>query len=115
MAAQGVHLWDVKDKCLIRKFQGSVQNHYMKYSTFGGADEIYIASGSEDNKVFIWNIKKEHPISTLEGHTRAVTCVTWNPQIPGMIVSSSDDGTVRVWGPSNLEFKKIHHIEHFLI
>ncbi|RNA03906.1 WD repeat-containing 26-like [Brachionus plicatilis] len=100
-AAQGIHLWDVKDKMLIRRFQGSVQNTYMNYATFGGADEIYIASGSEDNKVYVWNIKKEHPIAVLEGHTRNVTCVTWNPELPGMIVSASDDGTIRVWGPKN--------------
>jgi WD40 repeat protein len=72
----------------------------MNFSTFGGADEIYIACGSEDNKVNIWNIKKETPICVLEGHTRSVTCVTWNPEVPGMIVSASDDGTLRVWGPS---------------
>lgn len=100
-ASQGVHLWDVKDRMLVRRFQGSIQNTYMNYATFGGAEEIYIASGSEDNKVYIWNIKKEQPIAVLEGHTRNVTCVTWNPEIPGMIVSVSDDGTVRVWGPKN--------------
>jgi len=100
VASQGVHLWDVKDKCLVRRFQGSVQNNYMNFSTFGGAGEIYIASGSEDNKVYIWNIRHETPICVLEGHTRSVTCVSWNPEVPGMIVSASDDGTLRVWGPS---------------
>ncbi len=96
-----MHLWDIKDKCLVRRFQGSVTSNFMNYSTFGGADEIYLASGSEDNRVYIWNIKKEQPITVLEGHTRSVTCVAWNPEIPGMIVSASDDGTLRVWGPSN--------------
>ena len=72
----------------------------MNYCTFGGADEQYLATGSEDNRVFIWNNKKEQAISVLEGHTRSVTCVTWNPEIPGMLVSASDDGTLRVWGPS---------------
>jgi WD40 repeat protein len=96
-----LHLWDIKDKCLVRRFQGSVTSNFMNYSTFGGADEIYLASGSEDNRVYIWNIKKEQPITVLEGHTRSVTCVAWNPEIPGMIVSASDDGTLRVWGPSN--------------
>ncbi len=84
----------------MRRFQGSVTNSYMHYSTFGGADEIYLASGSEDNRIYIWNTKKETPISMLEGHTRPVTCVAWNPEIPGMVVSASDDGTLRVWGPS---------------
>jgi WD40 repeat protein len=100
VAAQGLHLWDVKDKVLVQKFQGSVNNNFLNYSTFGGPDEIYVASGSEDNRVYIWNAKKETPIHVLEGHTRSVTSVTWNPEIPGMIASASDDGTLRVWGPS---------------
>lgn len=93
-------MWDVKDKVLVRRFQGNIQNNFMNYSSFGGADEIYLASGSEDSRVYIWHVKKENPICVLEGHTRSVTCVSWNPQIPGMIVSASDDGTLRVWGPS---------------
>ena len=39
------------------------------------------------------------PISALEGHTRTVNCVHWNSKLPGMLASTSDDGTVRVWGP----------------
>lgn len=101
VASQGIHLWDIKDKILVRRYQGVIQNNYMNYCTFGGADESYLASGSEDNRVYIWNIKKENAISVLEGHTRSVTCVTWNPEIPGMVVSASDDGTLRVWGPKS--------------
>lgn len=100
---KGIHLWDIKDKILLRRYQGVIQNNYMNYCTFGGADEAYLASGSEDNRVYIWNIKKENAISVLEGHTRSVTCVTWNPEVPGMVVSASDDGTLRVWGPSKIK------------
>lgn len=100
VASQGIHLWDLKDKVLVQKFQGSVHNSFLSYSSFGGANETYVASGSEDNRVYIWNVRKEQPIQILEGHTRSVTCVSWNPEHHGMIVSASDDGTLRVWGPS---------------
>lgn len=53
-----------------------------------------------DNKVYIWNHRRELPVVTLEGHTRTVNCVTWNPRYPAMVASVSDDATVRIWGPA---------------
>ncbi|XP_065158210.1 WD repeat-containing protein 26 isoform X2 [Atheta coriaria] len=99
VATQGVHLWDLKDKCLVRRFQGVTQGHFTIYSTFGGANQDFIASGSEDNQVYIWHIRHELPLATLSGHTRTVNCVAWNPVYPHMLVSVSDDCTIRVWGP----------------
>lgn len=99
VATQGIHLWDIKDKCLVRKFQGVTQGFYTIHSCFGGINQDFVASGSEDNKVHIWHIEQEKPILVLEGHTRTVNCVHWNPVIPGMLASVSDDLTVRIWGP----------------
>ena len=50
--------------------------------------------------MYIWHTRKERPIATLVGHSRTVNCVTWNPVRPEMLVSVSDDGTIRLWGPS---------------
>ena len=86
---------------LIKRFQGALQTNFLNNSTFGGVDENYVASGSEDNKIYLWNVRKEVAINVLEGHTRNVNCVSWNPAIHGMIASASDDGSIRVWGPSN--------------
>ncbi|XP_041469175.1 WD repeat-containing protein 26-like [Lytechinus variegatus] len=99
VAYQGVHLWDIKDKLLIRKFQGVTHGFYTIHSCFGGVDEKFVASGSEDNNVYVWHTKKELPIAVLQGHTRTVNCVAWNPILPNMLVSVSDDTTIRVWGP----------------
>ncbi|KAK9680759.1 WD domain, G-beta repeat [Popillia japonica] len=101
VANQGVHLWDLNDRCLIRRFQGVTQGHFTIHSTFGGANQNFIASGSEDNQVYIYHIKNEEPIAVLSGHTRSVNCVTWNPVYPYMLVSASDDFHVRVWGPKD--------------
>ncbi|XP_059470541.1 WD repeat-containing protein 26 [Neocloeon triangulifer] len=100
VATQGVHLWDLQDRCLVRKFQGVTQGHFTIHSCFGGINEEFVASGSEDNKVYIWHIKQEIPIATLEGHTRTVNCVSWNPVYHEMLASVSDDNSVRIWGPS---------------
>uniref|UniRef100_A0A182PJT8 CTLH domain-containing protein n=1 Tax=Anopheles epiroticus TaxID=199890 RepID=A0A182PJT8_9DIPT len=99
ISSQGLHLWDLQDKCLVRRFQGVTQGNYTIYSCFGGVNESFVASGSEDNKVYIWHIRREEPLATLIGHTRTVNCVSWNPVYPSLLASASDDGTVRIWGP----------------
>lgn len=100
LSNQGIHLWDLDDKVRLRKFQGSKQTGaYQLYSTFGGASDLYVASGSEDGKVYIWHRSREEPIEVLSGHTKVVSCVSWNKAIPSMLASCSDDYTVRIWGP----------------
>lgn len=47
---QGVNLWDIKDKVLIRKFRGVKQGYYMIHTCFGGLNNDFIASGSEGIK-----------------------------------------------------------------
>lgn len=99
VANQGVHLWDLQDRCLVRRFQGVTQGHFTIHSCFGGINQDFIASGSEDNKVYVWHIKRELPIAALIGHSRTVNCVSWNPVYHQMMASVSDDCTVRIWGP----------------
>lgn len=100
VATQGAHLWDLQDRCLVRKFQGVTQGFFTIHSCFGGVNQDFIASGSEDNRVYIWHVRRELPIAELVGHTRTVNCVSWNPLYPQMLASASDDGTVRIWGPA---------------
>ncbi|KAF0303384.1 WD repeat-containing protein 26 [Amphibalanus amphitrite] len=100
VANKGVHLWDLQDKVLVRKFQGLTQGTFNVYSCFGGINQEFVASGSEECNVYIWNTRREKPVAVLQGHTNTVSCVSWNPQCPSMLVSCSDDCTVRVWAPA---------------
>jgi WD40 repeat protein len=100
IATQGVHMWDLSSRILVRKFQGITQGLYMIHSSFGGQNQDFLASGSEDNKVYVWHINNEKPLAVLDGHSRTVNCVHWNPKLPDMIASASDDTTVRIWGPA---------------
>ncbi|KAF6716381.1 WD repeat-containing protein 26 [Oryzias melastigma] len=111
VATQGVHLWDLQDRVLVRKYQGVTQGFYTIHSCFGGHNEDFIASGSEDHKVYIWHRRSELPIAELTGHTRTVNCVSWNPTLPELLASASDDGTVRIWGP--VPFLDVEEAEGF--
>lgn len=96
---QGLHLWDLEHRTLQRRFRGSKHGEYIVVSCFGGENQDFVATGSEDGQVFVWHRSREEPIRVLPGHTDVVNAVTWNPVDPSMLVSCSDDGTVRVWGP----------------
>lgn len=63
-STQGLHLWDLEDKCLVRKYQGNTQGTYAIYSCFGGVNESFVASGSEDNKVSKFKIHIAYDITT---------------------------------------------------
>ena len=51
-----------------------------------------------DHHIYVWHHRRETPIIVLKGHSRPVSCVSWNPVHHDMLASASDDGTVRVWG-----------------
>ncbi|XP_057781766.1 WD repeat-containing protein WDS homolog [Salvia miltiorrhiza] len=98
--SQEIHLWDVTTKWIEpRKYSGHRQQKYVIRSCFGGLNSMFIASGSEDSKVYIWNRRSSSPIEILSGHLKTVNCVSWNPRRPQMLASASDDNTIRIWGP----------------
>lgn len=101
VSQQGLHLWDIEDRVLVQKYQGVVQGFYTIFSSCGGASEEFIASGSDDHNVYLWLRSKPKPIQTLSGHTKTVTCVSWNPVYHNMLASVSDDCTIRIWGPQD--------------
>lgn len=94
---EGIRLWCLKTITLIRTFFGANHTDFVITSSFGGPDNSFIAAGSEDNSVIIWNLRRSHPIKKLLGHTSTVNCVAWNPVNPRIIASGSDDGTIRIW------------------
>jgi len=97
---QGLHLWDIKCNTLVRMYRGHEQKFYIIHACFGGTHDEYLATGSEDHTIYIYHREKETPISKLDGHLKAVTCVDWHPHQSGLLVSCSDDGDVKLWRPS---------------
>ncbi|XP_073112074.1 WD repeat-containing protein WDS homolog isoform X2 [Elaeis guineensis] len=96
--SEEIHLWKVNATSDVPdKFRGHKQGKYVIRSCFGGSNCLFIASGSEDSQIYIWQRHHETPIKVLSGHSKTVNCVSWNPTKPHMLASASDDDTVRIW------------------
>ncbi|KIJ43766.1 hypothetical protein M422DRAFT_110748, partial [Sphaerobolus stellatus SS14] len=59
-------------------------------------DGSFIASGSHDGTVRIWNVATGETLKELKGHERWVRSVAFTPD-GSFIASGSHDRTVRIW------------------
>jgi WD40 repeat protein len=66
-------------------------------------DGKFLASGSMDKTVKIWDMATGNLMTTLEGHTSAVRSISVSPDNK-TIASAGDDQTVRLW---NVESGKV--------
>ncbi|VDP56383.1 unnamed protein product [Schistosoma curassoni] len=98
----GLHLWDLEACAILQRFVGHKQDTFRLYSTFGGANEDFVATGSENGRIHIWHVGSgSHPIHSSPGigNRDPITCVHWNPVLPTMIASVNDAGELCIWGP----------------
>lgn len=65
--------------------------------TFGGKGYKFVAMGSTSGSVRIWHWASGQVVTRLPAHSSAVQCVAWSPVDTQLMVSVSDDATVRVW------------------
>ncbi|PKS11962.1 hypothetical protein jhhlp_001258, partial [Lomentospora prolificans] len=78
-----------------------------------------IASGSEDGKIFIWQVPKNFtlhvdaeeiphvaPAAKLAGHSRKVGQVLFNPAAENILASASGDFTIKLW---DISAGQAHH------
>ncbi|QUC18594.1 uncharacterized protein UV8b_02835 [Ustilaginoidea virens] len=76
-------------------------------------NDRFIASASEDGKVFLWEVPENFtlytdaeevtdvsPVSKLSGHSRKVGQVLFNPSAENILASASGDFTVKIWDVS---------------
>ena len=69
-------------------------------ATACGDDTIRIFKETPDSDEHAPTFELIHTIS--EAHTQDVNCVSWNPTKAGLLASSSDDGSVKIWDLSSI-------------
>jgi len=63
------------------------------------ADGSLIATGLDNGVVTVWDSRNSNPlpVARLAGHDARVTAIDFSESDPGVLLSSSADGTVRTW------------------
>lgn len=53
----------------------------------------------------VWDYQNKSCVQTLEGHTHNVSVCAFHPELP-IIISGSEDGTVRIWHANTYRLEK---------
>ncbi|XP_031474251.1 uncharacterized protein LOC116246487 [Nymphaea colorata] len=80
---------------LLQEYKGHTCKSYKLDCCLTNTD-AHVAGGSEDGKVFLWDLVEASVVSSFRAHASVVTSVSYHPKDACMITSSID-GTVRVW------------------
>ncbi|KAL0024726.1 hypothetical protein WJX77_011758 [Trebouxia sp. C0004] len=96
-----VKIWSVQTALLLRSCRG----HDGEVTDLAiHLDSTMVASSSNDTTIRCWSLEGDklgHPVSVLVGHQGPVTYVDFNRTIPNALLSSSFDGTCRIWDATN--------------
>jgi WD repeat-containing protein 26 len=89
-------LIDLMTRDSVQKFLGHTGGMYQIRSSFGGANESFVCSGSEDGNILIWHKTIGAAVERLRGHEPRCNSVSWKPDDPSMLASCGDDGKVKM-------------------
>lgn len=95
-------LIDLETRDQVQKFLGHTGGGFQIRSTFGGANESFVASGSEDGSVLIWHKIIGAAVERLKGHNPRCNAVSWKPDDPSTFASCGDDGKVKMYVPGHV-------------
>ncbi|CAD7962745.1 unnamed protein product [Amoebophrya sp. A25] len=66
-------------------------------------DEQQLASGGNDNKLYVWNLRSTEPVLKFAEHTAAVKAIAWSPHQHGLLCSGGGtaDRCIRFYNTIN--------------
>ncbi len=93
-----IKIWDIERRKEL--FPITVNSRHIVNSVAYSPDGRYLASGSADKTIKIWDTKTGTELSTLTGHSEAVNSVAYSPD-GRYLASASSDETIKIWDVKN--------------
>ncbi|CAG9325709.1 unnamed protein product [Blepharisma stoltei] len=102
-----------RDQIILQHDFRSPSNYFSKLS--GHKQEIcglkwsfdgeQLASGGNDNKIFLWSSRSSSPVEKFSSHTAAVKAIAWSPHQRGLLASGGGtaDKTIKFWDTFTLK------------
>lgn len=105
---QELQLWDYRRDILLQRYIGQIQTQFIIRSCFGYYSN-FIASGSEDGKIYLWDRYYGNIVGVISAHleepsyskSKICNIVAWNPMDQSMFASGGDDGLIKIWKVSS--------------
>ncbi|XP_034465303.1 WD repeat-containing protein 27 [Hippoglossus hippoglossus] len=95
----GVKIWDLRTLRCVRRYENHV-NRCLPCSSAISPCGRFIATGSEDNSAYVYDIRSSSVLHKLQKHSDTVLSVTFNPATPELLTGTLD-GKLRLFQPSS--------------
>ena len=92
-----MRLWNYVEGRAIKTYQGHQNKRFSiggAFGTYGDGSQVFVASGSEDGAVVLWDVTSKKVLQRLEAHSGVVLGVD---TMGGDMATCGVDGTVRLW------------------
>jgi COMPASS component SWD3 len=83
---------------VLKSYVGHRNETFCCFASFSVTGGKWIVSGSEDKKVFLWNLQSKEVVQMLEGHSEVVLTIACHPT-RNMIASGAvaGDNSIKIW------------------
>lgn len=89
-----VRLFDCRDQTIIKSWEISGEVERVLWNKF---DPNYCIASTDNGHMLYFDIRQDQPIWSVEAHTKEVTGLTLSSSCPGFLVTTANDGVIKVW------------------